>query len=127
MSDSAVDINQFRGRFFEVLQETDRSQTAVMTIGPGRDAGPEEIHEADQIIYVVDGQAIVRVEGTEHEARPGACVLIPAGARHHVKNPGAAPLFFLTIYAPPAYERALTGRRRVGERWPGSPPWRPTP
>ncbi len=35
--------------------------------------------------------------------RAGGCVLIPAGARHHVRNPGAAPLFFLTIYAPPAY------------------------
>jgi len=103
MSETMVDINRFRGRFFEVLQETDRSQTAVMTIGPGRDAGPEEVHDADQIIYVVEGEAIVRVEGAEHQAKAGACVLIPAGVRHHVKNPGAAPLFFLTVYAPPAY------------------------
>lgn len=29
--------------------------------------------------------------------------LIPAGARHHVRNPGARPLFFLTVYAPPVY------------------------
>jgi mannose-6-phosphate isomerase-like protein (cupin superfamily) len=103
MSETMVDINRFRGRFFEVLQETDRSQTAVMTIGPGRDAGPEEVHEADQIIYVVEGEAVVRVEGTEHQAKAGACVLIPAGVRHHVKNPGGVPLFFLTVYAPPAY------------------------
>ena len=103
MSETMVDISRFRGRFFEVLQETDRSQTAVMTIGPGRDAGPEEVHDADQIIYVVEGEAIVRVEGAEHQAKAGACVLIPAGVRHHVKNPGAAPLFFLTVYAPPAY------------------------
>ncbi len=103
MSETMVDISRFRGRFFEVLQETDRSQTAVMTIGPGRDAGPEEVHDADQIIYVVEGEAIVRVEGAEHQAKAGACVLIPAGVRHHVKNPGAVPLFFLTVYAPPAY------------------------
>ncbi len=103
MAASMVDINRFRGRFFEVLQETERTQTAVMTIGPREDAGPEETHAAEQIIYVVEGEAIVRVEGLEHHAKPGACVLIPAGAHHHVKNPGAAPLFFLTIYAPPAY------------------------
>jgi mannose-6-phosphate isomerase-like protein (cupin superfamily) len=103
MSATKVDINQFRGRFFEVLQETERSQTAVMTIGPGRDAGPEEIHEADQIIYVVEGEAVVSVGGDVHHAPAGACVLIPAGVRHHVKNPGAGPLFFLTVYAPPAY------------------------
>ena len=103
MSATMVDINRFRGRFFEVLQETDRSQTAVMTIGPGADAGPEEVHEADQIIYVVDGEAIVSVGGETHQARSGACVLVPAGVRHHVKNSGSAPLFFLTVYAPPAY------------------------
>ncbi len=43
------------------------------------------------------------MEGADHHAKPRAWVLIPAGARHHVKNPGATPLFFLAIYAPPAY------------------------
>lgn len=37
-----IDISRFRGRFFAVLQETGRSQTAVMTIEPGRDAPPRE-------------------------------------------------------------------------------------
>jgi len=98
-----VDITRHRGQFFAVLQETARSQTAVMTIGPGQDAGPEETHAADQIIYVVEGEAVIRIEGVEHRAGSGTCALIPAGARHHVKNAGAGPLFFLTIYAPPAY------------------------
>ena len=100
---SVVDIGRFRGRFFEVLQQTTRSQTAVMTIEPGEDAGPEETHAGDQVVYVVEGEAIVRIGGVEHRAEAGGCVLIPAGARHHVRNSGAAPLFFLTVYAPPAY------------------------
>jgi oxalate decarboxylase/phosphoglucose isomerase-like protein (cupin superfamily) len=74
MTTTLVDITRYRGRFFEVLQETERTQTAVMTI-----------------------------EGAAHQARAGAGVLIPAGALHHVRNPGAQPLFFLTVYAPPAY------------------------
>jgi|SRR5215469_3159681 len=98
-----VDTNDYRGRFFEVLQETARCQTAVMTIEAGEEAGPEEVHRADQIIYIVEGEALVRVDGEVGHARRGACVLIPAGARHHVKNPGRAPLFFFTVYAPPAY------------------------
>ena len=105
MSATLVDVNRFRGKFFEVLQET-TGQTVVMTIEPGRDAGPEEEHEADQIIYMVEGEAIVRVGTAEHRAGAGACVLIPAGTRHHVKNPEAAPLFFLTVYAPPSIEAA---------------------
>jgi mannose-6-phosphate isomerase-like protein (cupin superfamily) len=103
MTAPLVDTARFRGRFFEVLQETDRSQIAVMTIEPGRDAGPEETHAADQIIYVIDGEAVVTVEGAQHRAHAGCCILVPAGARHHVRNPGQTPLFFLTVYAPPAY------------------------
>ena len=103
MTTAVVDIPRYKGQFFEILQETARTQTAVMTIGPGRDGGPEETHAGDQVVYVVEGEAIVTIEGEPHHARPGACALIPAGARHHVKNAGAGPLFVLTIYAPPAY------------------------
>ena len=39
---------------------------------------------------------------TAAHAGPGACALIPAGGRRHVRNPGAGPLFFLSVYAPPA-------------------------
>lgn len=103
MSATLVDVGRHRGRFFEVLQQTERTQTAVMTIAPGQDAGPEETHAGDQILYVVDGEAAVTVEGTAHRAKAGACVMIPAGSRHRVRNPGKEPLFFLTVYAPPAY------------------------
>ena len=98
-----VDTVALRGRYFEVMQDTGRSQTAVMTIPPGEDAGPAEVHVGDQIIYVIEGRARVRVGDVESEAGPGACVMIPAGTRHHVENSGTAPLFCLTIYAPPVY------------------------
>ncbi|HJR02706.1 MAG TPA: cupin domain-containing protein [Methylomirabilota bacterium] len=103
MTDTMVDIHAHRGSFFEVLQETARTQTAVMTIAPGRDGGPEETHAGDQVVFVVEGEAIVTVEGIAHQARAGACVLIPAGTSHHVRNSGPRPLFFLSVYAPPAY------------------------
>jgi mannose-6-phosphate isomerase-like protein (cupin superfamily) len=100
---SVVNVFAHRGQFFRVLQETERSQTAVMTVAPGADAGPAEVHDADQIVYVVEGEAIVKLGDDEHKAGPGALVMIPAGTRHHVRNPGATPLFFLTVYAPPEY------------------------
>jgi mannose-6-phosphate isomerase-like protein (cupin superfamily) len=98
-----VDTLTHRGQFFRVLQETARSQTAVMTIDPGADGGPEEEHDGDQIIYVVEGEALVRIADQEHRAAAGALVMIPAHTRHHVQNPGPGPLFFVTVYAPPAY------------------------
>jgi quercetin dioxygenase-like cupin family protein len=33
-----------------------------MTIAPGGDAGSEEEHSGDQIIYIVEGEALVRVQ-----------------------------------------------------------------
>ena len=98
-----VDTERHRGEFFRVLQQTARTQTAVMTIAPGADGGPEEQHEGDQVVYVVDGEAVVRIGDREHRASRGALVVIPAGTRHHVRNPGRAPLFFVSVYAPPEY------------------------
>jgi len=98
-----VDALAHRGSYFRVLQQTERSQTAVMTIEPGDNAGPAEEHAGDQIIYVVEGEAVVRIGDREHSAGPGTLVTIPARTRHHVANPGRVPLFFVTVYAPPAY------------------------
>jgi mannose-6-phosphate isomerase-like protein (cupin superfamily) len=97
------DITRYRGEFFRVLQKTPRSQAAVMTIAAGEDAGPEETHRADQIIYIVEGEGILRVSGEERRVSAGTLAVIPAGAAHHVSNPGRAPLFLVTVYAPPEY------------------------
>jgi mannose-6-phosphate isomerase-like protein (cupin superfamily) len=96
-------VPSHRGEFFRVLQQTSRTQSAVMTIGPGADGGPEETHGGDQIVHVLEGEAVVRIEGGEHRAEAGTLITIPAGVRHHVGNLGPVPLFFLTVYAPPEY------------------------
>jgi mannose-6-phosphate isomerase-like protein (cupin superfamily) len=98
-----VTVPAHKGEFFKIIQETRQSQTAVMTIAPGADAGPEEEHEGDQILYVIEGEARVRLGGREVTAKAGALVTIPARTRHHVRSAGRDPLFVLTIYAPPAY------------------------
>jgi mannose-6-phosphate isomerase-like protein (cupin superfamily) len=98
-----VDVFRHRGQFFTVLQETARTQTAVMTIPPGADGGPEEEHGGDQVIYVLEGEAVVTIGDAEHRAAPGSLVMVPARTRHHVRNPGRVPLFCVTVYAPPAY------------------------
>lgn len=74
-----------------------------MTIPPGGNAGPEEEHSGDQIIYIVEGEALVRVQDQEYHAGSGTLLTIPARTRHYFENPGAIPVFLLTIYAPPVY------------------------
>jgi len=60
-------------------------------------------HCRDQIVYVIEGDAVLRIEQQEHHAGAGTLITIPAGANHHVRNPGPTPLFLLTVYAPPEY------------------------
>ena len=99
----AVRLADHHGDFFRVLQQTVRSQTAVMTVAPGQEAGPAETHAADQIVYVIEGEAEMRVGEERCLAGPGSLITIPTGTPHHVRSVGTVPLFFLTVYAPPAY------------------------
>jgi len=96
-------LGPHRGAFFRVVQQTARTQCAVMTLAPGAAGGPAEEHAGDQIVYVIEGEAILRVGAREHRAGAGTLVTIPAGATHHVRNPGPTALFLVTVYAPPEY------------------------
>ena len=98
-----VDVFQHRGTFFRVLQQTTITQTAVMTIEPGGDAGPPERHDGDQIIYVIEGNAAITIGEATKRGGPRTLAVVPARTEHHVKNTGSRSLFFVTIYSPPQY------------------------
>lgn len=98
-----VNIFQHRGKYFSILQGTQRSQAGVMTLGVGQDTGEGDVHSGDQVIYVVEGKAFLRLGKEEAVAEAGTLVTIPAGTHHYVRNEGDTPLFILTVYAPPVY------------------------
>ena len=77
-----------------------------MTLKPGGDSGPEDVHTGDQIVYIIEGKARVVVNGTEENVQEGEAAIIPAGAQHHIYNDetaGGKELFFLTMYSSPQY------------------------
>ncbi|HEV8361639.1 MAG TPA: cupin domain-containing protein [Candidatus Thermoplasmatota archaeon] len=100
-----------KGRFFAVLHTTLRTQTATMTVPPGEEAGPPEVHEGeDQVFLFLEGEAEVSVwergpggVPTRRGAKAGDIVVVPAGLQHGVRSVGPGPLFFFTVYGPPAY------------------------
>ncbi len=104
-----TDLAGEAGPFFRILHTTRRFQTGFMTVAPGEDAGAPETHEAaDQVFYIVRGEAEFRIwEGKrEPQARrggPGTVVVVPAGLKHWVKSVGRDDLLFFTVYAPPEY------------------------
>lgn len=97
------DVMSHKGEFFSILETTDNSQVATMTISPGDDSGDIMNHPGDQVVYVIAGHGEILLKKEIQEVAAGQGVIIPAGVDHRIKNTGRQDLFFLNIYAPPAY------------------------
>ena len=88
--------------FRKVLFTSARGQLVVMNLQPGEEIG-EEVHDADQFIYVVKGEAEVVLNGDSIGFEKGAAAYIPEGTRHNVINRGDEPVKLFTIYSPPQH------------------------
>ena len=104
MSTSRANIYEAKD-WFKVLQTTARSQTAVMTLGPGRATGDAaEAHEAsDQVLLLVEGELAAEIEGVWSRMKAGDVVVIPPGTKHKFTNPGDVPAVTFSVYSPPEY------------------------
>ena len=91
--------------WFRVLQTTERSQTAVMTLQGGGASGEElSSHpHSDQVLLVVEGEVSAMVSGETKTMRVGDVVIVPAGAKHKFTNPAKSRAVTFSVYAPPAY------------------------
>ena len=90
---------------FEIAFRNARAEAAVMTIPPGDAEGDSQNrHEdADQWLFVVEGEGNAIVEGRKQALKPGTLLLIERGERHEVRNDGDEPLRTLNFYVPPEY------------------------
>lgn len=93
------------GHGFKVVLGNARSQAAQMVMAPGdAEGGPDNRHRgADQWLYVVSGQGVIKTGKRRIPLRAGTLVFIEHGDRHEVRNNGRVPLRTLNFYVPPAY------------------------
>jgi mannose-6-phosphate isomerase-like protein (cupin superfamily) len=96
------------GQGFKVIFGNPRSQAAQMVIAPGKsEGGPRNRHRgADQWLYVVSGQGIVRAGKRRLPLRAGTLLFIEYGDLHEVRNSGRALLKTLNFYVPPGYSKS---------------------
>jgi mannose-6-phosphate isomerase-like protein (cupin superfamily) len=92
---AAKDNDYFR----KVLFTGAKGQLVLMSLRPGEAIG-EEIHEVDQVIYVVDGEGKVVIEHEAQEFDKGDIVYVPAGTLHNVINSEDESMKLFTVYAP---------------------------
>jgi mannose-6-phosphate isomerase-like protein (cupin superfamily) len=92
---------------FQVAFGNARAQAAEMTLAPGdSEGGPDNRHrDSDQWLFVVSGQGIAVVNGSEHRLSKGSLLLIEHGEAHEIRCTGRTPLRTLNVYTPPAYTR----------------------
>jgi mannose-6-phosphate isomerase-like protein (cupin superfamily) len=84
-----------------------RQSLAEATLPPGA-ATQAHLHpQTEELYYILQGEALMAVEGERRAVGPGDAIAILPGQRHQIRNTGASDLVFLCCCVP-AYEDADT-------------------
>jgi mannose-6-phosphate isomerase-like protein (cupin superfamily) len=87
--------------FRRVLYTGQHLQLVLMALKPGEEIG-EEVHpDTDQFFRVEEGEGEVWIDGRETRIESDTAIVVPAGARHNIRNTSHEPLKLYTLYAPP--------------------------
>jgi mannose-6-phosphate isomerase-like protein (cupin superfamily) len=91
--------------WFEILQTSEQSQTAIMTLGPGKSTGEKaEAHEdSDQVLLILEGELVGEVGDERLSVKEGDVVMIPRGVKHRFTNRSQTQAVTFNVYSPPAY------------------------
>lgn len=97
--------------WFEVLQTSEHSQTAMMTLKPGGETGakPEAHEKSDQVLLMLDGELRGEVGDERPHLKKGDTIVIPAGTKHRFTNRGSKSAVTFNVYSPPAYPAGTKG------------------
>ncbi|HWB08834.1 MAG TPA: cupin domain-containing protein [Pirellulales bacterium] len=74
---------------------------------PGASTMPHFHPRTEEIYYVLEGSAMMRIGDEHREVGPGDAIAIPPGLEHQITNMGAVALKFLCCCAP-GYEHEDT-------------------
>jgi mannose-6-phosphate isomerase-like protein (cupin superfamily) len=112
--------------FRRVLYTGKNLQLVLMTLQPGEEIGSEVHEDRDQFFRIEEGRGVVDIDGAENAVEDDFAVIVPAGARHNVRNTGDRPLRLYTIYGPPEHldaivqsTKAEAEARHHDEEWDG--------
>jgi mannose-6-phosphate isomerase-like protein (cupin superfamily) len=74
-----------------------------MTLPPGGEIG-EEMHPThDQFFRIEKGKGEIWIDGRSTKVEEDFAIVVPARAKHNLKNTGTQPMKLYTLYGPPAH------------------------
>lgn len=80
---------------------------AEARLSPGGSTTPHHHPVTEEIYYILEGEALMRIGEEERTVGPGDAIAIPPGAEHTITNTGTEVLKFLCCCAP-GYEHSDT-------------------
>lgn len=101
--DDIEELTEANDDFRRVLYTGKKLQLVLMALQPGEEIG-EEVHEdRDQFFRVEKGKGEIVIDGVTTKIKSDIAMIVPAGARHNVRNTGDKKLRLYTLYAPPEH------------------------
>ncbi len=111
--DNIEELTKSNSDFRRVLYTGKHLQLVLMTIAPGGEIG-EEVHEdRDQFFRVEKGKGEAWIDGKVKKIESDFAIVVPAGARHNIKNTGDKPLKLYTLYGPPEHKEGTVRTTRA--------------
>lgn len=101
--DDIEELTEDNKDFRRVLYTGRKLQLVLMTLQPGEEIGEESHAGTDQFFRVEKGKGEVVIDGKATKIKSDMAIIVPAGARHNIKNTGDKPLNLYTLYAPPEH------------------------
>jgi len=91
------------GREYRILADPStgfRSGTHFVGDVPAGEPAPLHYHRYNEVIYVVQGNGILHIDGERNPIYPGACIHLPARTLHQVENTGDEPIREVAVFVP---------------------------
>lgn len=97
------EMTQNNSDFRRVLYTGKQLQLVVMSLPAGEEIGEETHPDRDQFFRIEKGKGELWIDGQKTKIESDFGILVPAGARHNIKNTGDKPLKLYTLYGPPEH------------------------
>jgi mannose-6-phosphate isomerase-like protein (cupin superfamily) len=86
------------GRMFRLLAPCRSATQFVGYIPAGR--APDHYHRYDEVVYVLEGEGALHIDGESVPLRPGSCIHLPAELVHSLENHGPGEMRVLGVFRP---------------------------
>lgn len=101
--DNIEKLTEENADYRRVLYTGHHLQLVLMSLRPAEEIGEEVHDDRDQFFRVEEGEGEIIIDGVSHKVKANDAMLVPAKARHNVRNVGREPLKLYTLYGPPEH------------------------